>query len=239
MSKLCLRALTPSVCFTCGKDDARVFLCAKCGVAKYCSRDCQIIDYKSSGRPHKERCCGPPEKECVHFVSDTEACNVFVPRQMLARSLFTEKEVAARFADAVERRFSSAMRFVPIYVLVNVFAMASLKAETPSPPVMCGSLRELAQVISPDASDALEAQIQRISSICQLRSVNKHAQGHKFGEADFVVVLLVHNELMHTLTYLQSSVADISEALDLEKKEMQEWTVVSSFPCHDHPVHVC
>ena len=47
------------VCFSCGiqgssENSTRLYKCSKCGVAAYCSRDCQLMDWKS-GR-HKMAC---------------------------------------------------------------------------------------------------------------------------------------------------------------------------------------
>jgi hypothetical protein len=50
--------LNPSVCFHCGNSDKKLSKCAKCGVASYCSRDCQTTDWKASGGGHKNSCDG-------------------------------------------------------------------------------------------------------------------------------------------------------------------------------------
>ena len=49
--------MASSVCFGCGKDAEKLSRCAKCQVATYCSRNCQIIHWKSgSGGGHKFSC---------------------------------------------------------------------------------------------------------------------------------------------------------------------------------------
>ena len=47
---------TALFCFACAKAfvDARVFVCAKCGVARYCGRECQVRHWKQAG--HKFGC---------------------------------------------------------------------------------------------------------------------------------------------------------------------------------------
>lgn len=53
------------VCFRCGKDDAKLSHCAKCSVAGYCSRDCQVQDWKTgTGGGHKHSCQG---EECSRY----------------------------------------------------------------------------------------------------------------------------------------------------------------------------
>ena len=51
----------PRHCFACGKPSPKSW-CAKCGVAGYCSRDCQMLDWsaKKGGRwgGHKAQCAG-------------------------------------------------------------------------------------------------------------------------------------------------------------------------------------
>ena len=44
----------PTICFGCGKGDVKLNKCAKCNVAAYCGRDCQISDWK--GGKHKMAC---------------------------------------------------------------------------------------------------------------------------------------------------------------------------------------
>mmetsp|Transcript_9213 Transcript_9213/g.15455 ORF Transcript_9213/g.15455 Transcript_9213/m.15455 type:complete len:231 (-) Transcript_9213:963-1655(-) len=45
------------VCFFCGKSETSLSKCSKCRVASYCSRDCQVKDWKTgSGLPHKHAC---------------------------------------------------------------------------------------------------------------------------------------------------------------------------------------
>jgi hypothetical protein len=45
------------VCFHCGKSDVKLSQCAKCNVAGYCSRECQVKDWKSgAGGGHKYSC---------------------------------------------------------------------------------------------------------------------------------------------------------------------------------------
>lgn len=45
-------SLTNQGCSTCNKKPEKIYKCAKCGVAKYCSKECQIEDWKI----HKVNC---------------------------------------------------------------------------------------------------------------------------------------------------------------------------------------
>jgi hypothetical protein len=52
--------ITP-VCFGCGQDPSPTLLsrCSKCNTAGYCSRDCQVKDWKTgTGGGHKHACSG-------------------------------------------------------------------------------------------------------------------------------------------------------------------------------------
>ena len=61
------------VCFGCGKDPSsfnpirKLSTCSKCHVAAYCSRDCQVIDWKTPGG-HK-RCCPSYTRVASHIKS--------------------------------------------------------------------------------------------------------------------------------------------------------------------------
>jgi len=47
------------VCFLCGKSNVKLSKCAKCCVAGYCSRDCQVEDWKTgTGGGHRHSCQG-------------------------------------------------------------------------------------------------------------------------------------------------------------------------------------
>jgi len=49
--------MAPPVCFGCGKDQKKLSKCAKCEVACYCSRECQLAHWKSGpGGGHKFSC---------------------------------------------------------------------------------------------------------------------------------------------------------------------------------------
>jgi hypothetical protein len=49
--------LAPPVCFACGKYAEKLSRCAKCEVACYCSRECQLANWKSgAGGGHKFSC---------------------------------------------------------------------------------------------------------------------------------------------------------------------------------------
>eukprot|EP00978_Attheya_sp_CCMP212_P028996 scaffold101453_cov48-Attheya_sp.AAC.1 len=54
--KVAASGLNPSVCFHCGNSDKPLSKCATCRVASYCSRDCQMADWKASGGGHKSSC---------------------------------------------------------------------------------------------------------------------------------------------------------------------------------------
>ena len=47
---------TDARCFACQTVHTNLFRCAKCGVAAYCQKDCQVLDWKVSGGKHKLAC---------------------------------------------------------------------------------------------------------------------------------------------------------------------------------------
>lgn len=57
------------VCFSCGKsNDGKLSKCAKCHVAGYCTRECQVKDWKTGpGGGHKHSCQGM----CLRLVLST------------------------------------------------------------------------------------------------------------------------------------------------------------------------
>lgn len=73
-------ACLTSYCFNCqiSSDDKKLSKCSKCQVASYCSRDCQINDWKAN--KHKHFCHlykrAPGTTEATSIISERDACSV-------------------------------------------------------------------------------------------------------------------------------------------------------------------
>ena len=57
--------MAPPVCFGCGKEAEKLSKCSKCHVASYCSRDCQVSNWKKGPGGGHKFCC-----EAYHRVGE-------------------------------------------------------------------------------------------------------------------------------------------------------------------------
>ena len=118
------------VCFHCGKEEASEVTfpkCSKCGVASYCSRDCQVSNWKSGGDKmgHKHTCTAYKrvgEDMMIMFSDDKDAAR----QDVLSKIRFYAFPYAVYKASKVGRGFlfvqsdsSLAVMSLPIPILSN------------------------------------------------------------------------------------------------------------------------
>jgi len=118
------------VCFHCGKEEANEVTfpkCSKCGVASYCSRDCQVSNWKSGGDKmgHKFTCTAYKrvgEDMMIMFSDDKDAAR----QDVLSKIRFYAFPYAVYKASKAGRGFlfvqsdsSLAVMSLPIPILSN------------------------------------------------------------------------------------------------------------------------
>ena len=100
-----VRDLPPALCFACGAEGA-ASACSRCGVAKYCKRECQVADWKVR---HKQGC------EALHSLGPSQRIADSAAARVAADALVAKMRLYA-FPFAAQSLSSAGRGFVFLQV---------------------------------------------------------------------------------------------------------------------------